>query len=42
MNLPKLILNNKVRDIVCDMAGTTVNEGGIIYKHYIILLKTLI
>ena len=32
MNLPKLILNNKVRAIVCDMAGTTVNEGGIIYK----------
>ena len=32
MSLPKLILNNKVRAIVCDMAGTTINEGGIIYK----------
>lgn len=28
----KLILNNKIRALVCDMAGTTVNEKGIIYK----------
>jgi phosphonatase-like hydrolase len=28
----KLILNNSIKAIVCDMAGTTINEGGIIYK----------
>lgn len=38
MSLPKLILNNKVKALVCDMAGTTVNEGGIIYKT---LYKTI-
>jgi phosphonatase-like hydrolase len=32
MNLPKLIINSRVNAIICDMAGTTVNEGGIIYK----------
>ena len=25
-------LNNPIKLIVCDMAGTTVNEGGIVYK----------
>jgi len=35
---PKLILNNNVKALVCDMAGTTVNEGGIIYK---ILYRTI-
>jgi len=28
----KLILNKSIKAIVCDMAGTTINEGGIIYK----------
>ena len=30
--------NNSIKLIVCDMAGTTVNEGGIVYK---MLYKTI-
>ena len=34
MSFIKIImkLNNSIKLIVCDMAGTTVNEGGIVYK----------
>lgn len=32
------IINNSIKLIVCDMAGTTVNEGGIVYK---MLYKTI-
>jgi phosphonatase-like hydrolase len=28
----KLVLDKTVKLLVCDMAGTTVNEGGIVYK----------
>ena len=28
----RLFLNKSIKLIVCDMAGTTVNEGGIVYK----------
>lgn len=34
----KLILNNSIKAIICDMAGTTINEGNIIYKT---LYKTI-
>jgi phosphonatase-like hydrolase len=27
-----LLINNNIKLLVCDMAGTTINEGGIIYK----------
>lgn len=35
-----LLHNNKVKMIVLDMAGTTVNEGGIIYKTLFNTLKS--
>jgi len=28
----KFLLNKNIKMIVCDMAGTTVNEGGIVYR----------
>lgn len=28
----KFLINKSIKMIVCDMAGTTVNEGGIVYK----------
>lgn len=36
--MSKLLLDKSIRLIVCDMAGTTVNEGGIVYKT---LYKTI-
>ena len=30
--MAKYILNNSIKLIVCNMAGTTINEGGIVYK----------
>ena len=30
--MAKYIINNSVKLIVCDMAGTTINEGGIVYN----------
>ena len=35
-----LLHNNKVKMVVLDMAGTTVNEGGIIYKTLFNTLKS--
>jgi len=32
MNSSKYVLDKSVKMIVCDMAGTTVNEGGLVYK----------
>ena len=32
MSSSKFILDKSVKMIVCDMAGTTVNEGGLVYK----------
>ena len=28
----KLYISRNVKLLVCDMAGTTINEGGIVYK----------
>jgi phosphonatase-like hydrolase len=36
--LNKSILNKSIKLLICDMAGTTVNEGGIVYKT---LYKTI-
>ena len=32
MNLGKLVLDKSIKALVFDMAGTTVNEGGLVYK----------
>ncbi len=32
MSSSKFILDKSVKMIVCDMVGTTVNEGGLVYK----------
>ena len=36
-----LLLRNRVNVLICDMAGTTINEGGIIYKSLYNTLKNL-
>ena len=30
--MSEFIINKSIKLLVCDMAGTTVNEGGIVYK----------
>lgn len=32
MRLSKLLQRKNIKMVVCDMAGTTINEGGVIYK----------
>ena len=32
MRLSKFLQRKNIKMVVCDMAGTTINEGGVIYK----------
>ena len=36
-----LLLRNRISLVICDMAGTTINEGGIIYKSLYNTLKNI-
>lgn len=37
--MAKYLLDNSIKLLVCDMAGTTINEGGVVYKTLVNTIK---
>ena len=37
--MAKYLIDNSIKLLVCDMAGTTINEGGVVYKTLVNTIK---